>query len=47
MTLALHGSFAEPSYVTLAGQLTVVVEEAFAMVNVFESLLPPWLASPA
>jgi hypothetical protein len=47
VTPALHGVFADPSYVTAEGQLTVVAEGAFAIVNVFESLLPLWFASPA
>ncbi len=40
VTVAVHGVFAEPSYATPEGQLTVVVDEALAIVNVFESLLP-------
>ena len=47
MTVALHGVCAEPLYVTLAGQVSVVVEDAFPIVNVFESLLGSWFASPA
>jgi hypothetical protein len=35
----VQGVCAAPLYVTLAGQLSAVVEAAFAMVNVFELLL--------
>ncbi len=34
-------------YVTFVGHVTVVVEAALSIVNVFESLLVVWLASPA
>ena len=47
VTFAEHGVCAEPLYVTLAGQLTTVVEPAGAMTNVLESLLALWLVSPA
>jgi hypothetical protein len=48
VTVAVHGACAEPSKVNgPAGQLTVVVEVAWPMVKVFESLLEEWLASPA
>jgi hypothetical protein len=47
VTDALHGVLADPSYVTLAGQVTVVVDDALAIEKVLESLLPLWFASPA
>ena len=32
---------------TLAGQVTTVVEDAWSIAKVSESVLPVWLASPA
>ena len=46
VTDTVHGVWAEPSYTTLAGQVTTVVELAVVMSNVSEPLLPLWLASP-
>ena len=46
VTFAEHGSCADPLKVTLAGHDTVVVESAFSIVNVVESPLDVWLASP-
>ncbi len=40
-------SAARPVYVTLTGQVTVVVEPALPIVKVLLSLLPVWFASPA
>jgi hypothetical protein len=42
----VHGVSADPVYVTLAGQLMVVVELALSIVKVAESELPSWFASP-
>src|SRR5437763_418641 len=47
LTAAVQTSSAAPVNVTLAGQLTVVVELAFAMVNVADAVLPSWFASAA
>jgi hypothetical protein len=42
----VHGVCALPVYVTLAGQVTTVVELALVIANVSLSLLPVWFASP-
>src|SRR5690242_9095913 len=47
VTLAEQGVCADPLYVTLTGQVTTVVDAAALIRNVFESLLPEWLESPA
>src|SRR5437660_668531 len=44
---ALHGYCAAPVSGMVARQTTGVVEAALSIVNVFESLLAVWLASPA
>jgi len=47
VAVAEHGVCAVPSYENgPAEQLTVVVLDALSMVNVFESLLLLWFASP-
>jgi hypothetical protein len=46
VTVAVHGVCAAPVYVTLAGQLTVVVELAFAIVSARVAVpVPPALVA--
>ena len=47
VTVAVQASIAAPVNVTLAVQLTAVVEVAFVMLNEPDAVLPSWFASPA
>jgi hypothetical protein len=47
LALAVHAAIADPVYVSLAEHVTVVVELAFVIANVFVSVEPSWFASPS